>query len=228
MDKTDCLGFVIGPDGLRMETPKIQVIRGWPTPRKGKDVQSFLGFAIFYRRFIASYSDITAPPTRLTRRGASWVWSPQCEPFDSSERPLFRHTSSTISTHPFLQWSRDMPLITPSPVFSRYTLRMFEFTPRVLQSQLIWCRAQLGHSRQGDPRHLRSVQGLATLSRVSSPYDRRDHGPQESGVLPFYRDVTDHQARWSGFLSAFNMVFRFRPGTLGEKRILILGERIST
>jgi len=40
--------------------------------------------------------------------------------------------------------------------------------------------------------------------------------------------LTRHQARWSGFLSAFNMVICFRPGTLGEKRILILGERIST
>jgi len=40
--------------------------------------------------------------------------------------------------------------------------------------------------------------------------------------------LTCRQARWSGFLSAFNMVICFRPGTLGEKRILILGERIST
>ena len=40
--------------------------------------------------------------------------------------------------------------------------------------------------------------------------------------------LTRGQARWSGFLSAFNMVICFRQGTLGEKRILILGERIST
>ena len=60
----------IGPDGLRMDTSKIQVIHDWPTPQKGKDVQSFLGFANLYRRFIASYSDITVPLTRLTRKGA--------------------------------------------------------------------------------------------------------------------------------------------------------------
>jgi len=45
VDTMDYLGFVIGPDGLRMDTPKIQVIFDWPIPRKGKDVQSFLGFA---------------------------------------------------------------------------------------------------------------------------------------------------------------------------------------
>jgi len=70
VDTTDCLGFVFGPDGLRMDPRKIQVMRDWPTPRKVKDVQSFLGVANFYRRFIASYSDITVPLTRLTLKGA--------------------------------------------------------------------------------------------------------------------------------------------------------------
>jgi len=39
---------------------------------------------------------------------------------NSSKRPLLRQKSSTTSTRPFLQWSRQTPLITPSPVFSRY------------------------------------------------------------------------------------------------------------
>ena len=70
VDTPDCLGFVIRPDGLRMDTSKIQVIHDWPTPRQRKDVQSFLGFANLYRRFITSYSDITVPLTRPTRKGA--------------------------------------------------------------------------------------------------------------------------------------------------------------
>ena len=31
------------------------------------------------------------------------------------------------------------------------------------------------------------------------------------------KTLTRHQARWSEYLSAFNMVVRFRPGKLGEK-----------
>ena len=34
VDTTDCLGFVIGSDGLRMDTPKIEVIRVCPAPEK--------------------------------------------------------------------------------------------------------------------------------------------------------------------------------------------------
>ena len=72
------LGFVISPDGLRMDNAKIQVIRDWPVPRKVKDVQSFLGFANFYHRFIAKFSEITVPLMCLTRKDAPWIWSPAC------------------------------------------------------------------------------------------------------------------------------------------------------
>jgi hypothetical protein len=63
MDTTNFLRFIISPDGLRMDESKVQVIRDWPTPRKVKDIQSFLRFTNFYHRFIASYSEITVPLT---------------------------------------------------------------------------------------------------------------------------------------------------------------------
>ena len=97
VDTTDFLGFIVGPDGLRMDNAKIQVIRDWPTPRRVKDVQSFLGFANFYRRFIASYSDITIPLTRLTHKDAPWVWSSQCE--DAFQLLKAAFTSAPILHH---------------------------------------------------------------------------------------------------------------------------------
>ncbi len=76
---TEFLGFVISPEGLRMDKAKIQVIRDWPVPRKVKDIQSFLGFANFYCRFITKFSDISVPLTRLTHKDAPWTWSPACD-----------------------------------------------------------------------------------------------------------------------------------------------------
>ena len=52
-----------------------RTIQDWPEPRKVKDIQSFLGFANFYRRFISEYSDIVVPLTRLTRKGTTWNFS---------------------------------------------------------------------------------------------------------------------------------------------------------
>jgi len=78
------LGYILTPDGLLMDKTKVQTIVDWPEPRKVKDVQSFLGFANFYRRFIHGYSDIVIPLTRLTRKNSPWK-------FDSNAAQLSKN-----------------------------------------------------------------------------------------------------------------------------------------
>ena len=73
------LGFIVSPAGISMDSAKTQVISDWPVPKNVKEVQSFLGFANFYRRFIANYSDIVVPLTRLTRKDTPFIWSPACQ-----------------------------------------------------------------------------------------------------------------------------------------------------
>ena len=51
-DTVEYLGYILAPSGLTMDNNKVKVIQDWPEPQKVKDVQSFLGFANFYRRFI--------------------------------------------------------------------------------------------------------------------------------------------------------------------------------
>ena len=79
VDTTDFLGFIITPDGIKMDESKVQVIQDWLTLWKVKDIQSFLGFANFYHRFIANYSDMSVLLNRLTCKGVKWVWSPACQ-----------------------------------------------------------------------------------------------------------------------------------------------------
>ena len=66
------LRFRLGPDRLSMDPAKVQTILDWPKPCKVKDVQAFLGFANFYRRFIHDYSATTVPLTQLTRNDVPW------------------------------------------------------------------------------------------------------------------------------------------------------------
>lgn len=67
VNSTTFLGFVISPQGLSMDPSKIQTINDWKPPLNVRGVQSFLGFANFYRRFIKKYSQIAAPLFKLTR-----------------------------------------------------------------------------------------------------------------------------------------------------------------
>jgi len=77
-DSVEYLGYIIGSGGLRMDSAKVQVIQDWPEPKKVKYVQSFLGFANFYRHFIHGYSEIVLPLTCLTRKTTLWNFDDNC------------------------------------------------------------------------------------------------------------------------------------------------------
>ena len=47
----------------------------WQTPQSVRDVQCFLGFANFYRKFIKDYSKMVLPLTQLTQKNRPFVWS---------------------------------------------------------------------------------------------------------------------------------------------------------
>ena len=49
--KVKMLGLIISPEGIKMDSKKVEVITAWPVPTKVKEVQSFLGLANFYRHF---------------------------------------------------------------------------------------------------------------------------------------------------------------------------------
>ncbi len=61
------LGFVVLAQGIRMEEERIEAVRDWPEPQSVRDIQVFLSFANFYRRFIRNFSRIAAPLTSVLR-----------------------------------------------------------------------------------------------------------------------------------------------------------------
>ncbi|QRV83882.1 Retrotransposable element Tf2 protein [Ceratobasidium sp. AG-Ba] len=73
------LGLVITPEGISMEEEKIKAIMEWSAPRKIKEVQAFLGFVNFYRRFIAEFSKIARPLHDLTKKDTKFEWTQECQ-----------------------------------------------------------------------------------------------------------------------------------------------------
>ena len=103
-----------------MSNDKIKIIQDWLEPKKVKDIQSFLGFANFYYRFIFNYLDIVIPLTCLTQKDISWKFDSSCQDAFNSLKKAF--ISVPILTH----WIPDAQLIVETDV-SDYALAAMLF-----------------------------------------------------------------------------------------------------
>jgi len=64
-EKVTFLGHVISHNKVEMDPKKIQIIKDWGALETKKDVQRFLGFANFYRRFIKNFAKLADPLNKL-------------------------------------------------------------------------------------------------------------------------------------------------------------------
>lgn len=55
------LGYVVEKGSLRADPAKVEAVNKWPVLSSCKELQHFLGFAHFHRRFIRNYSRRVAP-----------------------------------------------------------------------------------------------------------------------------------------------------------------------
>ncbi|KAK9513185.1 hypothetical protein VZT92_026741 [Zoarces viviparus] len=69
------LGFFLNAGKIQMDSAKTKAVADCPSPSTRKELQRFLGFANFYRRFIRNYSSVAAPLTALTSRHMPFQWS---------------------------------------------------------------------------------------------------------------------------------------------------------
>lgn len=60
------LGYILESGQVKTDLAKVQTVVDWETPTTRKQLQRFLGFANFYRRFVPNYSQVASPLTRLT------------------------------------------------------------------------------------------------------------------------------------------------------------------
>jgi hypothetical protein len=62
---------VISPEGITVDSSKVNEVLEWKRPMSVSKVRSFLGLAGYYRRFILNFSKITKLVTELLKMGIS-------------------------------------------------------------------------------------------------------------------------------------------------------------
>ncbi|CAI7797293.1 unnamed protein product [Closterium sp. NIES-54] len=73
-DKLEFLGHVISEAGVEIDPKKLDTARAWNPPTNITELQSFLGFVSYVRRFVPDMARLTAPLTDLLRKGVTFTW----------------------------------------------------------------------------------------------------------------------------------------------------------
>jgi len=95
---TEFLGLFFQDGTVSMDSAKVNAVLDWPAPSTVKEMQTFLGFANFYRQFIRDYSEITRPLTALTRK--EYKFAPL--PWSDDALAAFKELKSSFASAPAL------------------------------------------------------------------------------------------------------------------------------
>ncbi|MBW0565469.1 hypothetical protein O181_105184, partial [Austropuccinia psidii MF-1] len=88
VSSVEYLGYVVSSKGLQIDQAKVQKILNRPPPRNLKALQSFLGFANFYRRFIKNYSKKISSLTSFLKKNSCFPLNEEALKTDASNYAL--------------------------------------------------------------------------------------------------------------------------------------------
>lgn len=213
------LGLIVSTDGIRMDPEKISAVVEWPKPRNVKDVQSFLGFANFYRRFIKDFAKKALPLTELTRKDTPFLWNKECtrafeelktaftsapilQHFDPDKPSTIECDSSDYVNAGCLSQPDEHGVLHPIAFFSR-RLTPTECNYDIYDKELMAIVRSFEEWRA-------ELEGAGVPVEVIS-----DHKNLQYFMTT--KRLSRRQARWSEFLSRFDFKLTYRPGAQGGK-----------
>ncbi|KAF8761059.1 hypothetical protein RHS01_00629 [Rhizoctonia solani] len=215
----DYLGIVISPSGFSMDRKKVEAVTSWPQPRTVKQVQAFLGFVNYLRRFIPNFSSVARPLHNLTKKETPWSWG-------GPEEAAFQELKT---------------LVTQSPVLIHSNPEL----PYYLETDASGVAMGAILSQRGPDNRLHPIAYMSkSFSGAEANYDTHDKellaiikALEEWRIFLEATDkpvqvFTDHHnleywmqartfnrrhARWRVFLSDFNFEIHYRPGKQSGK-----------
>jgi hypothetical protein len=79
LQKVSFLGHILTTEGVAVEPNKVIAVANWKRPASVIEIQSFLGLAGYYRRFIERFSKIARPMATLLQKDKKFEWTNACD-----------------------------------------------------------------------------------------------------------------------------------------------------
>src|SRR5258706_2990335 len=212
--EVDYLGLVISKDHVAMDPIKVQGVTDWPQPTKVKDVQSFIGFMNFYRRFIQNFSKIARPLHALTWKSKNWSWG-------AAEQQAFDALKNAITSTPMLAFPSKSSLFRLECDASNFA------TGAVLSQQqedglfhpIGFMSKSFSNTEWNYQIHnkemLAIMRALEEWRHFLKGSDQKFEIHTDHKNLSYFREahkLNRCQARWSLYLSRFDFTLTHKPG----------------
>ena len=231
--KIKCLGHIISEEGISCDPDKTSAVASWPVPTCVKDLQKFLGFTGFYRRFIQDYAKIAKPITQLlagsnprkTLKKPSkkpvyvpWVWGDE-------QDVAFKALVSRMTTPPVLcypDYTRPFILRTDASKLGLGAVLCQKQDSGQVRVVAYGSRA-LRKSEHNYSTH--KIEFLALLWAVTKQFHHYLYGAQCFEVKTDHNPLTYVQTtakldavchRWMAELGAYNFKVSYKPGILNR------------
>jgi transposase InsO family protein len=223
------LGFIVGRNGIRIDPGRSQAVNEWPEPRSFHDIQVFLGFTGYFRRFISHYARITAPLTDMLKGMKRGRKSGR---FHLSERgrDAFRQLKDVFTRPPTLQHydpSKPILLITDASGYAIAGILLQPAGDGPADSKLNPWQPVAFYSRKlQDAERRYEVHDQELLAIVECFKEWRHYlegGPHAIRVQTDHNNLkyffktkvlNQRQARWAELLAAYDFQIEYKPGHL--------------
>ena len=222
--KLKYLGHVVSQHGVECDPDMISTVKDWKTPQNLKELQTFLGFANFYRRFIKGFANMAEPLTSLLgdnkkkNKGNNtkkpWVWMKQQQSaFDKLKDAL---VSPPVLSYP--DFTRPFIVRTDASTSGLGAVLCQDFGDKEGPRVIAYASRSLKPSeRHYSPYKLEFLSLYWAVTKKFKPYltgtnftVTTDHNPLTYILTSAKLDSTGH--RWLAELTNFDFDVEYKPG----------------
>jgi len=208
------LGYIISPAGISMEPERISTIVEWPVPKSVLDIQIFLGFCNFYRRFIKGYSRVALAITALLKKSTEpFQWTPAAQA--AFERLKFLFTHAPVLRH--FDPSLPIYLYTDASGFATSAILCQYFEGR-LHPIAFWSRKSTPAECNYDIHDREMLAIILAFVHWRHYLEGANHTVQvftdhkNLEVFMSSKILNRRQARWAELLAGYDFVLVHTPG----------------
>ena len=212
LESVQFLGHIIGSKGISVDPEKISAITEWPAPRNTAEIQSFLGLAGYYRKFVPNFAGITAPLTDLLRKDREFIWNPNHE----SSFQLIKHLLTSPPVLKLPDFSKPFILTTDASLSAIGGVLAQEFSDGI--HPICYESKKLNDTEKNYPIHELECYAIVHCFKKFRCYIEGSEVTVETDhmslkYLQTQKNLSRRMTRWSSFLQQFNFKIVYLKGT---------------